>query len=257
VLSKVVRYEGADLLLQSSAVVHQGTSGCAPLPAAPHGIAYLVLTRGARGRGLVVATATGAPLGLVTSNARHSSGQVVPSLNFAIPLGALAPVAAYLATGGASDVQSACVVQTAPDPCRGPLVRAGGAGTLGGARYHGRAPHRTASAAGPADRTPSPRAPVKPTSLAATFHSVPKSSTGRATHTHTHARTQARKRRWARAGSMGCGARSHAAVDAQGLATRPAVVRSVLCAPKQLSQESRRKDRQPAGAWDGPWRRRA
>ena len=50
--------------------------------------------------GLMVARETGVPLGIITSNARHSSGKVIPSINFAIPLAALAPVAAYLASNG-------------------------------------------------------------------------------------------------------------------------------------------------------------
>ena len=46
----------------------------------------------------MVATRSGRPLGIITSNARHTSGKVIPSLNFAIPRQVLAPVAAFART---------------------------------------------------------------------------------------------------------------------------------------------------------------
>ena len=47
-----------------------------------------------------MALETGRPVGLITSNARHASGKVIPSLNFAVPLSVLVPIAQHLRTGG-------------------------------------------------------------------------------------------------------------------------------------------------------------
>ncbi|KAL2620277.1 hypothetical protein R1flu_000482 [Riccia fluitans] len=75
-------------MLQTTAAVHPGGSGGA------------------------VVNSQGRMIGLVTSNARHSGGSVIPYLNFSVPYAALAPIFDFAAT----DCADSCVLSELDKP---------------------------------------------------------------------------------------------------------------------------------------------
>ena len=92
IICKVVKSRGTPVMLQSSALVHQ----VAPLSRSD---ANTLVVQGASG-GALVDVATGDFLGLITSNARHISGEIIPQINFSIPASSLTSIVTFLEAAG-------------------------------------------------------------------------------------------------------------------------------------------------------------
>ena len=90
VISKVVEVRGKQVMLQSSALVHQGASG-----------------------GALVNATTGEFVGLITSNARHISGQIIPQINFSMPVCCLTSLADFLEQTADDDNRSTKEIEDA------------------------------------------------------------------------------------------------------------------------------------------------
>eukprot|EP00656_Telonema_subtile_P044218 TRINITY_DN50508_c0_g1_i1.p1 TRINITY_DN50508_c0_g1~~TRINITY_DN50508_c0_g1_i1.p1 ORF type:complete len:334 (-),score=17.78 TRINITY_DN50508_c0_g1_i1:57-1058(-) len=84
VICKVVHSRGFQVMLQSSELVHQGASG-----------------------GALVDIETGCFVGLITSNARHISVQIIPQINCAMPVSCLSSLVTFLEDSG----DSGCVMK--------------------------------------------------------------------------------------------------------------------------------------------------
>ena len=80
-------------MMQDSVAIHHVELCC--LPTVPSTALIARCWQGNSGGALVCAR-TGVLLGLVTSNARHISGRIIPSLNFSLPVGMLEGVNRFL-----------------------------------------------------------------------------------------------------------------------------------------------------------------